>query len=214
MAVPANAEIHSKSKELIVIQSRDLPEQAQVRGNSLFLYSDDAGSTYLYVEQQNGASLALFDVTDPSRIKFKSSTPLEAAGIFDFVQPLNGHGELIRFRDHKGFAVLDLHKASSPKLHTIDALAASNEMESLGKTGLLMAIRPYDAIRTTARDYQVIDTSSPKNPLLLATVAQVTHSVVNSDTGTTFLLGSEGLTVIRQINVEMDYKTHLMMNSN
>ena len=50
----AEAEIHSRSKELVVMEGRDLPEQAQAPGNSLFLHSDNAGSTYLYVEQQQG----------------------------------------------------------------------------------------------------------------------------------------------------------------
>ena len=62
----AEAEIHSRSKELVVMEARDLPEQAQARGNSLFLHSDNAGSTYLYVEQQHGARLSVFDVTDPA----------------------------------------------------------------------------------------------------------------------------------------------------
>jgi len=38
--------------------------------------------------------------------------------------------------------------------------------------------------------------------------------VVKDDTGTTFLLGSEGLTVVRRTSVENDYKTHLMQMSN
>jgi hypothetical protein len=54
----AEAEIHSRSKELVVMEARDLPEQAQKPGNSLFLHSDSAGSTYLYIEQQRGARLS------------------------------------------------------------------------------------------------------------------------------------------------------------
>ena len=215
MAVPAKAEIHSRSKELVVVQPRDLPEQAQVRGNAMFLYSDDAGTTFLYVEQQRGGSLAVFDVTDPGRIKFVSSTPLEGVGVFDFIQPMDGRGELIRYRDQKGFAVLDLRRAISPTVHKLNAHGASGETESLGESGLLMVSGSYNATRPAARDYQVIDTSSAADPVLLTTVAQVTHKVVNRDTGTTFLLGSDGLTVIRRISVERDYKTHLMMmNSN
>jgi hypothetical protein len=52
-AVPptsAAAEIHSRSNDLVVMEARDLPEQAQTPGNSLFLHSDNAGSMYLYVE--------------------------------------------------------------------------------------------------------------------------------------------------------------------
>src|SRR6202008_1368874 len=81
----AEAEIQSRSKEMVVMEVRDLPEQAQVPGNSLFLHSDNAGSTSLDVEQQHGARLSVFDVTDPARIKLVMSTPLAAQGAFDFV---------------------------------------------------------------------------------------------------------------------------------
>ena len=39
------------------------------------------------------------------------------------------------------------------------------------------------------------------------------HRVVNQDTGTTLLLGSEGLTVVRRISVEAAYKTRQMQLS-
>jgi len=50
-------------------------------------------------------------------------------------------------------------------------------------------------------------------------VSNVNHHIsnsaknVNADTGTTFLLGSEGLTVVRRTSVENDYKIHLMQQS-
>jgi hypothetical protein len=44
-------------------------------------------------------------------------------------------------------------------------------------------------------------------------VKEVKHQVVNEDTGTTFLLGSEGLTVIRRLNVENDYKNNQLRPS-
>jgi len=60
----------------------------------------------------------------------------------------------------------------------------------------------------------VIDISSPSEPTLLATIAQVKHTVVNNDAGTTFLRGSEGLTVIRRTSVENDYRIHQMQMQN
>src|ERR1700722_12938187 len=87
LVVQTPAEVHSKTNELIVVQPKDLPEQAQMPGNSFFLYSDGAGSTYLYVEQQQGARLTAFDVTDPSKIKVVTSTPITGPGAFDFVRP-------------------------------------------------------------------------------------------------------------------------------
>jgi hypothetical protein len=50
--------------------------------------------------------------------------------------------------------------------------------------------------------------------MLLATVGQVKRKVVKDDTGRTFLLGSEGLTVIRRPRVEDDYKVHQLQMEN
>ena len=47
MAVTLHAEIRSKSQELIVVQPHDLPEPAQLHGNSLFLHSDGSGGRHL-----------------------------------------------------------------------------------------------------------------------------------------------------------------------
>jgi hypothetical protein len=214
LALQAVAEVHSKSSELIVVQPADLPEQAQIPGNSFFLYTDNSGSTYLYVEQQQGARLTAFDVTDPSKIKVVVSTPLTGPGAFDFVRPLGRHGELVRFRESKGVAVLDLHKVNEPTLHAINGLLEGGATEELGESGFLLVNEPYDYVRATPRDYQVVDLSSPSEPTLLVTVAQVKHRLVKEDTGTTFLLGSEGLTVIRRPRVEVEYKLHQVQMQN
>jgi hypothetical protein len=214
MTFTLHAEIRSKSQGLIVVQPRDLPEVAQMPGNSLFLHSDGSGETYLYIEQQQGARLTIFDVTDPGKIKLVESIKLTVPGAFDFVRSLDGHGELVRFRDNKGVAVLDLHKVKAPSLRMISTLSDSGSTESLGETGFLMVNEPYNYVRATPRDYQVVDISLPSEPVLLATVKEVKHEVVKDDTGTTFLLGSEGLTVVRRTSVENDYKTHLMQMSN
>lgn len=62
-----SGEIRSKTRDLIVEAPSDLPEQAHTPGNSCFLYSDGDGSTYLYVEQQQGARLSVFDVTEQNQ---------------------------------------------------------------------------------------------------------------------------------------------------
>jgi hypothetical protein len=209
IGVPAlQAEIHSKSKEIVVLQPRDLPELAQDPGNSFFLSSDDEGDTYLYIEQQQGARLAIFDVTDPSKIKFVSSITLNVPGPFDFVRLLGERTELIRFRDNKGVALLDLHSAKKPTFKMISGLSESGGTQSLGERAFIMIDEPYNYVRAMPRDFQVIDSSIPSDPALLTTVKQVKHQLVNSDTGTTFLIGSDGLTVIRRLSVEEDYKAH------
>jgi hypothetical protein len=205
----AEAEIHSRSKQLVVMEAPDLPEQAQTPGNSLFLHSDGAGSTYLYIEQQRGARLSVFDVTDPARIKLVVSTPLAAEGAFDFVRPIGDHAELVYFRDSQKEAVLDLHKAKRPVLRTISTVTDLGPAETLGENGLLVTSHTHQYVPAVARDYQVIDIAASV-PTQLATVKDVKHRTTNDETGTTFLLGRDGLTVVRRPRVEEEYKTNQM----
>lgn len=204
-----SAQVHSRSKDLVVIEAHDLPEQAQIAGNSLFLHSDDAGSTYLYVEQQQGARLSVFDVTNPGRIKLVASKPLASEGAFDFVRPLGNNAELIYFRNGQKEAVLDLRKAAAPVLRVISTVPEMGVAETLGERGLLLTSRDYQYVPAVARDYQVIDIASSA-PAQLATIKGVKHRVTNDETGTTFLLGSNGLTVVRRLSAEYDYQVHQM----
>jgi hypothetical protein len=206
---PAEAETHSKSKDLVVMEARDLPEQAQAPGNSLFIHSDNTGGTYLYVEQQQGARLSVFDVTDPARIKLVVSTPLAAKGAFDFIRPLGNNAELVYFRDGQKEAVLDLRKTKRPVLRVISTVTDLGSAETLGESGLLVTGQPFKYVSAVGRDYQVIDIAASA-PTQLTTVKDVRHWVTNNETGTTFLLGHNGLTVVRRLSVENGYKVHQM----
>jgi hypothetical protein len=205
----AEAEIHSRSKQLVVMEAPDLPEQAQTPGNSLFLHSDSAGSTYLYIEQQRGARLLVFDVTDPARIRLVVSTPLAAEGVFDFVRPLGDHAELVYFRDSQKEAVLDLRKTKRPVLRMISTVTDLGPAETLGESALLVTGQAHQCAPAVPRDYQVIDIAASV-PTQLATVKDVKHRATNDETGTTFLLGSDGLTVVRRLGVEEKYKMNQM----
>jgi hypothetical protein len=205
----ATAEVHSKSKDLVVMEAHDLLEQAQVSGNLLFLHSNNEGSTYLYVEQQQGARLSVFDVTDPARIKLVVSKPLAAEGAFDFVRPLGNNAELVYFRNGQKEAVLDLRKAARPVLRVISTVTDLGPAETLGESGLLVTSQAHEYVPAVARDYQVIDIATSA-PTQLATVKDVKHRVTNDETGTTFLLGNKGLTVVRRLSAEYDYQVHQM----
>ena len=76
-----------------------------------------------------------------------------------------------------------------------------------------MVNEPYTFINPVARDYQVVDTSSPADPVLLATVTLVKQQVSNDQTGTLFLLGSQGLTVVRRPRVEQERRLELQQQS-
>jgi hypothetical protein len=164
----AQAQVHSKSGELVVVEPHNLPEQAQLGGNSFFLHSDDSGSTYLYVEQQQGSRLTVFNVTDPSRIKMVSTTPLTVDGPFDFVRSLDGSAELVRFRDGKTVAVLDLRKTSKPSLHVVSVSSTQARPSNLERLVSLvlanrttMSARPHATTRSSTSPRRPILSSSP-----------------------------------------------------
>ena len=206
LTLSVQAEIKSRSGNQIVEEPADLPEMARTPGQALFLYKAADGQTYLYVEQHNGARLAVFDVTDPAKIKAAASVPINAPRAFDFVRYLNDRTELVRFRDSGRRAELDLREPKSPALKTASFLSEPGHTESLGQAGLVMINGHYRYVGGVAHDYNLVDVSNPAHPTPVATIKQVKHKVVNEETGTTYLLGSEGLTVIRRPRVEEDHK--------
>ena len=105
--------------------------------------------------------------------------------------------------------MLDLRKAAAPVFRVISTVTDLGVAETLGESGLLVTSQAYQYVPAVARDYQVIDIAR-SIPTQLATIKDVKHRVTNDETGTTFLLGSNGLTVVRRLNVEYDYQVHQM----
>ncbi|MGA2850352.1 MAG: hypothetical protein ABSE46_15255 [Terracidiphilus sp.] len=201
----ANSQITSRSKDIVVEQPIDLPELAQSPGQAMELHSLGNGQTYLYLEQQQFSRLVILDVTDPGHIKSVGSVRIEVPGIFDFSRSLGDSAVLVSFRGDKGAAVVDLRNPKVPTLILANSLQHADRVESIGDTGLLTNNAPrLDAV-LLQRDYQVVDAADPRAPQLLLTVARVEKRLTNPDTGTTYLLGSDGLTVIRQPKVEQAY---------
>jgi hypothetical protein len=202
-----NAQITSRSKDIVVEQPKDLPELAQTKGQAMELRSLGNGRTYLYVEQQQFSRLAILDVTDPGHIKSVGSTRINVPGVFDFARSLGDSAVLVSFRDNEGAAVIDFRKPKEPTVIVSNLLRNANRIESIGDTVLLMNNAPRLDAEMLDRDYQIIDTSDPRSPKLLLTVVKVEKRLTNPDTGTTYLLGSDGLTVIRQPKVEDAHHT-------
>lgn len=197
------AEIHSRSKGMIVMEPGDLPAQARLPGSSMFLYSDQHGATYLYLEQQKGTQLSIFDVTDPAKIKAVGSAALNSPGEFVVVRPLNSRAMVVRF-ENGDMGVLDLRRSSSPHL-TPQAGAAIGGADAVDRTDSIASVQPYPEARMAPHDYQVLDLNA-QTPVVLLTVKGVHSKLVNRETGSTFLLGSDGLTVVRSMSEENAYK--------
>jgi len=66
-SLQANAETRSKS--IVVEAPSDLPELASRNSEAMYLHETDGGQTLLYLEQDQGRTLAILDVSDPGAIR-------------------------------------------------------------------------------------------------------------------------------------------------
>ena len=203
------AEARNGSNKIVLVSPAELPELARVTGQAMTLHRTADGRTLLYVEQNDGARLAIFDVTDPAKIKQKAAPQLDAPGPFEFVASLGDHAELIRFRDGQGEAVLDLHNVKLATIRIVPGLKFRRSAERLSDDGFITITNhvsvPSDA---DSLDYQITANSRTYE------IKQVRQEITNRGTGTTFLLAADGLYLVRRPAVEKEYKfTDWQMNN-
>src|SRR6266849_9179153 len=139
LTVTGRADARSHSNKLIVVRPAELPELAQGPGQAMTLHATGDGRTILYIEQNHGARLAIFDVTDPAHVKQEGSAQVDAPGSFDFVSSLGDNAELVRFRNGQGEAILNMRKVKTPTLNKIQGLDFQGSTERLGGDGLIVA---------------------------------------------------------------------------
>jgi hypothetical protein len=204
LGVQAVARTHSKS--IVVESPSDLPEMAQRNSEAMYLHERGVGQAVLYLEQDQGRTLAILDVTDPGSIRALAQVSIAAPSPYDFVGNLSDSAVLIRYREHLGFAVIDLKKYKEPVLTGLPQLEHSAQPEAFGDDALLLASTAHSSVPVEDRQYEVIDTSNPSKATVLATVAGVRQRLERTETGTLFLLTNTGLTVIRRPNLEYQYK--------
>ena len=202
--IVAATSVHANpSNNIVLVSPTELPDSARQTGEAMLLRDTVDGRSLLYVEQNQGAQLTIFDVTDPVHITNDGSVRLGAAGPFDFVSPLGGKKELVRFRQSHAEAVLDLHKATLPSLKTVQGPSLQGPITRLGNDGFTVTDQATTDTQPL-RDYQVVDTSSLRDLNRVFDVKQVREEVTKQDTGTTFLLTDSGLYVIRRPVAESD----------
>jgi hypothetical protein len=120
----------------VLIPPTELPVLARQSGEAMLLHDTIDGRTLLYVEQQQGARLAVFDVTDPAHIKGRNSVQLASPGPFDFVSPLGDQAELVRFRQSHEDAVLSFPRVKDPSLKALQRAAWQDPISAPGNNVL------------------------------------------------------------------------------
>ena len=206
------AEAKSHANRIIVERPAQLPELAQVPGQAMTLRATGDGRTILYIEQNQGARLAIFDVTDPAHIKQVGSAQVDAPGAFDFVSSLGDNAELVRFRNGQGEAILNMRKVKAPILNTIQGLDLQGSTQRLGDDGFIVAQSATQPTRLSGvndpTDYEVVDISNPLHPNTVADMKRVIEEITNDETGTTFVLTPDGLYLVRRPAVEEENFIH------
>jgi hypothetical protein len=192
----------NSSDNIVVVPPPELPALARQTGEAMFLHDTIDGRTLLYIEQNQGARLAAFDVTDPVHIKGKGSVRLDASGPFDFVSPLGDHAERVRYRQSHDEAVLDLPMIKDPHLKTVLGLTIQDPITTLGKDGFTVS----GQAKAGPRDYQLLDTAYSGEINRVFDIKQAREEVTKTDTGTTFMLTENGLYVIRRPAVEWNHQ--------
>jgi hypothetical protein len=180
-------------RELIVVSPKKMPTETRQPGIAMTLHLVGPQTLYLYVEEQNGRQVAVYDVSDPGRIKLKKIVQMGAQGAYDFIQSAGPSLELIRYRNDGRVAMLDLSEPKEPILKPIGSVAGRSYIVPRELAN------GSNVPSETAVDYEVFAPSSTK-PLL--TIKGILQQETDSGNGTTYLLGVDGLTEIRDINTE------------
>ena len=207
LTITGLAEAKSKpSDRIILVTPSELPELARVNGEAMLLRATNDGTTLLYIEQSQGARLAIFDVTDPANVKEEATAQIDASGSFDFVSSLGHNQELVHFRDGQGDAVLNFHNAKLPTLNTVDGLDLQGSVQRLGNAGFMVTSQSVSAPEDP--NYQVVALSNSTDADRVYDVSQVRQQITNQDTGTTFLLTADGLYLVRLPAIEQENDIH------
>jgi len=205
VAVSVQAEVRTKA--IVVESPSDLPEGARGRGEAMYLHRTAEGRAVLYIEREQGRTLAFLDVTDPAKIRVVGQVSLDAPSAYDFVQDLAESAVLIHYRNHSGFAVIGLKDYRQPVLKSEPAYLHPSRVEPDGSSGLLLISTNRASAPARDPEYEVLNISNPSNPTPLATIQGVIQRLDRPSTGTVFLLNDQGLTVVRCLAAEQEHKT-------
>jgi hypothetical protein len=196
-----------RSKAIVIEFPSDLPEQAQGPGEAMYLQHRSDGRVVLYVEQEQGQRLTILDVTDPDDIRDIGQVALAAASSFDFIQDLADSTVLIRYRNDSRFAVVSFKNYKEPVLRSEPDYLHPARVHTYGSSGLLLVSgNPSGTSADREAHYEVLSISNLGDPKPLASVRDVIQRLDRRETGTIFLLNDRGVTVVRCLAVEQEYR--------
>lgn len=196
------------TEDIVVDFPSDLPAAAQQRSEAMFLFDRDE-QQILYLEQDQGRTLTLLDVSDPRTIQTIGQVSINAPAAFDFVQYLGHSAVLIHYRNHSGFAVLNLKDYKQPVLRAEPKYLHPATAKTLGPNVLLLVSSETPAEESLSQKYEIISIADPGKPQPLATIRDVIQRIDKPETGTIFLLTAQGLHVVRYLATERNYESEI-----
>lgn len=170
IAAPASVQAHAKthSRSIVVESPSNLPEAAQRSSEAMYLLRSASGQAILYLEQDQGRTLAILDISDSGAIRALGQVSIAAPSPYDFVETPKDSAVLIHYRDNSGFATVHFKKFKQPVL--TEAAEFQPLPEALGHDGLVFASTAPSAAPVAIPQYEVFDISNPSRPVALATV--------------------------------------------
>ena len=171
----------AKGPEVVVMRPADLPAAAQIPGQSMYLRAVGF-SRYLYIEQDNGKRLVVFDVSRPARIKTVAEISLNTPR-FQFLQAVTSKLVLVRLNGPENSTELGVFDLKEPKKPILRDLGDAEFVP--------LPIAASNSTKKTPQEAEITD---------------LRQEITDKDMGSSFVLSGEGLWIIRHPASEEDFE--------
>lgn len=180
----------------------------------MYLLHTHEAQAILYLERDNGKTLAILDVTDPAKMKAIGQVSVDVPYTYDFVQYVGNLRALIHYRNHSGFAVLNFKNYKQPLLVPEPEYLHPATVQAEGPSGLMLVSSSGSSANAASTptgkpEYEAFNILNSATATPLATVQGVIQRVDRPQTGTIFLLNDQGVTVVRCLAVEREHQTEV-----
>ena len=177
----AHASKKNRLPEVVVMRPTDLPPAAQLPGQSMYLRAVGF-SRYLYVEQENGKRLTVFDVSRPYSIKTVAEIEVNSPR-FDFLEAVSSDLVLVGIRDLNDSMKLGVLNLQHPKKPVLRALGdAEFGFVPRERSAAMSQVEPGIEIR------------------------DIRQEITDKELGSCFVLSANGLWIIRHPAIEKEFE--------